>query len=154
MTTHVLKQTAEEHVISREQLGATILRWGLGIILLAHSVYLKLVVFTLPGTEAFFESLGLPGFIAYVVFAAEALAGFALLLGVKVRLASLLLIPVLAGATWAHWQSGWLFTNSGGGWEYPLFLTLAAAVQALIGEGAWALESKVNSVTLTRGKLS
>ena len=52
--------------------GALVLRIALGAMFLAHSVYLKYFVFTLPGTAKFFESLGLPGFSAYAVFAAEA----------------------------------------------------------------------------------
>jgi putative oxidoreductase len=48
-------------------------------------------------------------------------------------------VPVLLGATWAHAGNGWLFTATGGGWEYPLFLSLTAVVQALLGDGAYAL---------------
>jgi putative oxidoreductase len=121
------------------ELGAFLLRVSLGVILLAHSVLLKLVVFTLPGTAQFFSSIGLPGWLAYVVFALEAVGGLLLILGVQVRLVSLAMIPVLIGATWAHAGNGWLFTAPNGGWEYPLFLTVAAAVQALLGEGAYAL---------------
>ena len=46
---------------------------------------LKLVVFTLPGTAAFFESLGLPGVSAYLVFGAEALGGVLIALGLFTR---------------------------------------------------------------------
>ncbi len=120
-------------------LGALLLRVSLGVVLLAHSVLLKLFVFTLPGTAQFFFSIGLPGWLAYVVFALEAVGGVLLILGVQVRLVSLALIPVLIGATWAHAGNGWLFTAPNGGWEYPLFLVAAAAVQALLGEGAYAL---------------
>lgn len=120
--------------------GTFLLRISLGLVLLAHSVYLKLVVFTLPGTAQFFESIGLPGLFAYLVFAGEAAAGVALILGFQTRLASLLVIPILLGATWAHIGSGWVFSNSGGGWEYPLFLTVTALVQAMLGNGAYALE--------------
>ena len=119
--------------------GATLLRLALGTMFLAHSVWLKLVVFTLPGTAAFFESLGLPGLLAYAVFLAEAIGGAMLVLGLQVRRVSLALVPVLLGATWAHAANGWLFTNAGGGWEYPAMLTVLAVVQALIGEGALAL---------------
>ena len=118
---------------------ALILRVALGTMFLAHSVYLKLVVFTLPGTASFFESLGLPRAAAYAVFGAEAIGGVLLILGVKTREAALVLVPVLLGAAWAHWKNGWLFTNAGGGWEYPLFLAAAAVVMALLGDGAYAL---------------
>lgn len=119
--------------------GTTLLRISLGTVLVAHSVYLKLIVFTLPGTAQFFSSIGLPGSLAYLVFAIEALAGVALILGIQSRWAALLVVPVLLGATWAHAGAGWLFSNEGGGWEYPLFLTVAALAQSLLGDGALAL---------------
>lgn len=118
---------------------AFLLRVALGVMFLAHSLWLKLAVFTLPGTAQFFDSIGLPGVLAYVVFLMEALGGVALILGIGVRWVALALLPVLLGATWAHAGNGWLFTNGGGGWEYPLFLTAAAAAQALLGAGAFAL---------------
>ncbi len=123
-------------------LGAFISRVSLGIVLLVHSAYLKLMVFTLPGTAAFFGSLGLPEFSAYIVFAIEVIAGVSLILGVKTRLFSALVIPVLAGATWAHSGNGWLFTNEGGGWEFPLFLTAMALVQVCLGDGKLALSAR------------
>lgn len=124
--------------------GAFILRVALGIVLLAHSVYLKLMVFTLAGTAQFFGSIGLPESLAYLVFLIEVSAGAALILGVYSRLFSVLLIPVLLGATWAHIANGWLFTNPGGGWEYPLFLTVMAVVQLSLGDGKYALGSRFN----------
>ena len=48
-------------------------------------------------------------------------------------------MPVLLGATWAHSGNGWLFTSPNGGWEYPAFWTIALVVQALLGDGAFAL---------------
>ena len=118
---------------------ALVLRVALGVMFIAHSLWLKLFVFTLPGTAQFFESLGLPAVLAYVVFVAEGLGGILLILGVQVRAVALALLPVLLGATWVHAGNGWLFSNSGGGWEYPLFLTVATAAQALLGAGAYAL---------------
>ncbi|WP_372749700.1 DoxX family protein, partial [Litorivivens sp.] len=67
------------------QSGTALLRISLGVIYLAHSVYLKIFVFTLPGTVAFFESLGLPAVVAYGTFLAEAVGGFALLIGYQSR---------------------------------------------------------------------
>lgn len=118
---------------------ALALRLGLGVMFLAHGLWLKGVVYTLPGTAAFFAAVGLPGPLAYVVFAAESIGGVLLIAGVQVRLVALALLPVLLGATWVHWPNGWLFTSPGGGFEYPLFLALATGVQALLGAGAGAL---------------
>lgn len=121
-------------------LAAFVLRIALGTMFIAHSLILKLFVFTLPGTAKFFVSIGLPEWFAYVVFALEAVGGILLILGVQVRLVALALLPILAGATWAHWGNGWMFGYPNGGWEYPLYLTVLAGVQVLLGEGAYALQ--------------
>ncbi len=125
--------------MSERDYGALLLRLALGIMFIAHAL-LKYLVFTLPGTAAFFDSLGLPGFLAYLVFAAELVGGVLLVLGVYARAVALALVPVLLGALWAHAGNGWLFSAPNGGWEYPAFLAVAALVQALIGDGAWALK--------------
>ncbi|PIW29175.1 MAG: hypothetical protein COW30_05550 [Rhodospirillales bacterium CG15_BIG_FIL_POST_REV_8_21_14_020_66_15] len=118
---------------------ALLLRVSLGVMFIAHSLYLKVFVFTVPGTVQFFASLGLPAAAAYATIAAEILGGLALILGVQTRVAALALVPVLAGALWVHAGNGWVFSAQGGGWEYPLFLIVAALVQALVGDGAFAL---------------
>ncbi len=115
---------------------ALLLRVSLGMVLIAHSVYLKLMIFTLAGTAQFFSTIGLPGWLAYVVFAMEVIGGTLLILGYRVRIVALALLPILLGATWAHWGNGWLFTATNGGWEYPLFLAAISATVALLGGGA------------------
>ena len=112
---------------------------ALGLMFLAHSLLLKLTIFTLPGIAKFFGSLGLPPWFAYVVLTAEAVGGILLVLGVQGRWVALALAPILIGATWAHWGNGWMFGYANGGWEYPLYLTLLAAVQFMLGDGAYAL---------------
>ena len=122
--------------------GIAVLRVSLGLMFIAHSVVLKHFVYTLPGTAQFFESIGLPAALAYVVFWMEAVGGVALVLGVGTRVVSAALVPVLVGATWAHAGNGWVFSNANGGWEYPLYLTVLAAAQVLLGEGAFALSRR------------
>jgi putative oxidoreductase len=117
---------------------ALLLRLSLGVMFIAHSL-LKIVVFTPAGTAQFFTSLGLPAELAYVTIAAELIGGVALIVGIYPRAVALALVPILLGATWVHAGNGWLFTATGGGWEYPLFLSLTALVQALLGDGAYAL---------------
>lgn len=120
--------------------GVTLLRISLGAMWIAHAL-LKLFVFTLPGTAQFFESVGIPGILAYPVFAAELLGGAAILFGVYARQVSLALTPVMAVAASVHFANGWLFTNKGGGWEYPVFLAIASVALWLVGDGALALRS-------------
>lgn len=63
---------------------ALLLRVSLGVMFLAHAL-LKVVVFTVPGTVQFFESIGLPGVLAYVTIAIELGAGVLLIAGFATR---------------------------------------------------------------------
>ena len=119
-------------------IAALTLRVSLGTMFVAHAL-LKYFVFTLPGTAEFFQSLGLPGLLGYVTFAVELIGGILLIAGVSTRAVALTLVPVMIGATWAHAGNGWLFTAPNGGWEYPAFWTITLIVQALLGDGAWAM---------------
>ena len=119
-------------------IAALLLRVSLGTMFVAHAL-LKYFVFTLPGNAQFFESLGLPGALGYLTFAAELVGGVLLIAGVQVRTVALALVPILIGATWVHAGNGWLFTSPKGGWEYPAFWTVTLVVQALLGDGAFAL---------------
>lgn len=118
---------------------ALLLRVSLGVLFIAHGLLLKVFTFTVPGTVAFFESIGYPGFFAYLVMVGEIGGGLALILGVWTRPISLLLLPIMIGATLQHVAPGWAFTAQGGGWEYPAFWTVTLIVQALLGDGAHAL---------------
>lgn len=118
---------------------ALILRVTLGALFLAHAG-LKIFVFTPAGTVDYFASLGLPGALAYLTIAVELLGGLALILGFQTSLVSLALIPVVLGAAVvAHGSNGFWFSNTGGGWEYPVFWAVALLVQAMMGGGALAL---------------
>jgi len=118
---------------------ALLLRVSLGVMFIAHGLLLKVFTFTVPGTVGYFESLGYPGLFAYLVILGEIGGGLALILGVWTRAVSLLLLPIMIGATAQHVGAGWLFNAEGGGWEFPVFWMAALVVQALLGNGAWAL---------------
>jgi putative oxidoreductase len=122
----------------RIDLAALILRLTLGVMFVAHA-WLKISVFTVAGTVKFFESIGLPGPLAYLTIAAELIGGVLLIVGFHTRLVASALVPILVGATWAHAGNGWLFTAQNGGWEYPAFLVAATIIAALLGDGRYAL---------------
>jgi putative oxidoreductase len=124
--------------IAATEYGIALLRVSLGVMWIAHAL-LKWFVFTLPGTANFFESVGFPGFLAYPVFAAELIGGVMLLFGVYARQVSLALMPIMLAATWVHVPNGWLHTSPNGGWEYPLFLSIASVALWLLGDGAFSL---------------
>jgi putative oxidoreductase len=122
----------------RHAYAALLLRVALGTLFVAHAL-LKYFVFTLPGTAQFFVSVGFPGILAYLTFGVELVGGILLLLGVATRAVAFALIPVLIGATFVHAGNGWVFSSPNGGWEYPAFWTVTLVVQALLGDGAFAL---------------
>ena len=122
---------------------ATVLRVSLGLMYVAHSLILKHFTYTLPGTAQFFESLGLPPALAYATFWAELVGGVLLIAGVGTRWVALALIPILLGAAWVHAGNGWVFSAQNGGWEYPAFLIAMSLVQALLGDGQYALANRL-----------
>jgi putative oxidoreductase len=129
---------------------ALLLRLTLGLLFLAHAS-LKLFVFTPAGTAKFFGSIGLPSELAYVVIAAEVFAGIALILGIWTRLVAVAATPILLGAIFTvHGAAGFFFNNANGGWEYPAFWTITLIVQALLGDGAFALRISRGEVLVDR----
>lgn len=124
-----------------EPYGALLLRVSLGVLFVAHGL-LKILVFTIPGTVAFFQSLGYPSPLAYLTIAAEIVGGMLLILGLFTRWTALALAPLLIGATIVHAGNGWLFSAANGGWEYPALWTVLLLVQALLGGGAFALDGR------------
>ena len=127
---------------------ALVLRVTLGVMYIAHSLVLKYFVYSLPGTAQFFQSLGLPGPLAYLTFWAELIGGILLVAGIGTRWVAIGLIPILAGATWVHAGNGWVFSAANGGWEYPVFLIAASVVLALLGDGRYALGNSIAAPNL------
>jgi putative oxidoreductase len=120
--------------------GATLLRLSLGAMWLAHGVF-KLTVFGVAGLAGWLPTIGFPAWTAAPLIGAEIAAGALILLGIHGRLVSLAMIPVMLGATWVHLGNGWVFSNTGGGWEYPVFLIVASLVHATLGDGKFAVRS-------------
>ncbi|MCT8331484.1 DoxX family protein [Albidovulum sediminis] len=119
--------------------GILALRVTTGALFLFHGL-VKLLVFTPAGTAGYFESIGLPGALGYLTMLAEIAGGLALILGVRTRLVSAALVPVLLGAAWfGHGGSGFNWSNAGGGWEYPVMWAVVQGVLAVLGDGAYAL---------------
>ena len=121
-----------------------LLRVTSGALLLTHGL-IKLLAFTPAGTAGFFDSIGFPGFPAYPVMAGEIGLGLALIFGFMTRLAALAALPIMIGAIVPHAANGFTFSNTGGGWEYPVFWTIVLAAQAMLGDGAYAIGNPFKS---------
>lgn len=121
---------------------ALLLRASMGILFILHGAYLKIFVFTMAGASQYFESLGLPGWFGWAAMLYETIGGVALILGVYARWVALFLgVHLLFAAYLGHAENGWVFTNQGGGYEYPLFWAIACFALTLLGDGAHALKA-------------
>lgn len=123
--------------------GIALLRVSLGILFLAHAG-LKVFVFTVPGFVGYFASLGLPAVLAYATIALEVFGGIALVLGIYAPWVALpLALEMLGTIVMVHGANGWLFTNKGGGWEYPAFWAITLLALSLLGDDAFAMRPAV-----------
>ena len=81
---------------NRNEIGKLLLRVVLGIVFLAHGV--SKFQGGIGNTVGWFESIGIPGFLAYAVGTIEVVGGIALILGLGTRVVSLLLGIIMLGA--------------------------------------------------------
>jgi len=121
--------------------GVFVLRAALGVMWIAHAL-MKYIMFTVAGFGGFLAKVGFPSELAGPVILVELVGGILILAGVYARHVALLLIPVMAAASSVHLANGWVFSNAGGGWEYPAFLIVASFALWLLGDGAFALRSR------------
>jgi putative oxidoreductase len=121
------------------QYGIFVLRVAVGIDWIVHAL-LK----TYRGMythEALLAKNGITPLLAWPTFSVELIGGCAILLGWYTRQWSAFLLIFLAVVVWIKWPVGWLYSNTGGGWEYPLFWLMAQAALVLAGSGAFALQT-------------
>lgn len=127
------------------QLGLFIIRIFLGITFFAHG--LDKFQGGIGNTAGFFESIGIPAFLAYVVALIELVGGIALIIGLGTRVASALVGIVMIGAILkVKIGTGFL-----GGYELDFVLLGMAIALALSGSSLYAVETKLlNSTNKTK----
>ena len=126
--------------------GSLVLRIGLGVMWISHAL-LKLFVFTIPGLGGWLESQGFPAFLAWPLFITELAAGILILIGYYGRYISVAMTPILLIAAWTHLPNGWVHTNQGGGYEYPLFLVIVSIAHFIFGDGRIAIHTEQHEAT-------
>ncbi|GAB3132323.1 hypothetical protein GCM10027289_20130 [Tsukamurella serpentis] len=130
--------------LTARDLGLLALRAGIGGTLAYHGAQKLFGWFGgggLDGTAAFFDSIGFtPGKPnAALAGAAEFGGGLGLALGAATPLSAAGAVGAMIGAVDTHADKG--FAATGGGYEYPLNLGVAAAALALIGPGALSVDA-------------
>ncbi|MFD3448755.1 DoxX family protein [Microbacteriaceae bacterium 4G12] len=100
------------------ELGGVFLRIVLGIIFIVHG-FMKFQ--GLSGVAGWFESIHVPGFVAYIVAPIELVGGVFLLVGLLTRYVSLLLTFIMIGAIFTFKLSiGFVGANGLAGYEMDL----------------------------------
>jgi putative oxidoreductase len=125
---------------SARDLALLLSRIAVGLVFFAHG-WQKLNTFGIDGTAAFFDSVGVPAASAAAWFAAlvELAGGAALILGLAVPVAGVLLMVDMLGAfIFVHSDAG-LFAEQGG-YELVLVLGVAGLLLAVLGGGRFSTD--------------
>lgn len=94
-------------------------------------------------TVSFFESLGLPYWLAWFDISYEVLIVALLLLGALFRFACLSSLPILIASMIIYGKNGFYFPT--GGIELPIFWALVQASLVLIGPGAFSVPVRIKT---------
>jgi putative oxidoreductase len=101
------------------------------------------------GTYATFtDTMGIPGFLVLLVFAAEFLGPLGLIAGLFTRVAAFGIMSVMVVAVpMLHWQHGffmnWFGNQKGEGFEYHLLVIAIAIALIIKGGGALSVDKKI-----------
>jgi putative oxidoreductase len=126
-------------MMNKNEMGALLLRVVLGITFFVHGV--SKLQGGMENTAGWFSSIGIPGFLAYVVAGIELIGGVALIVGLGTRIVSSLMALIMLGAiVKVKLGSGFL-----GGYELDLVLMVIAIYLAINGSSMISLDSKLPS---------
>lgn len=119
---------------NKEGIGALILRVVAGIIFMVHGI--QKFQGGIGNTAGWFDSIGLPGFLAYIVGGLEVVGGIALILGIAVRIFGGLFAVLLLGAiVTVQLAAGFI-----GGYAYDLALLAISIYLLLNGSKQYSLD--------------
>ncbi|MDN4606302.1 DoxX family protein [Sporosarcina highlanderae] len=118
-----------------------ILRVVLGVTFLVHGI--AKFQMGLGNVAGWFESIGILGFLGYVVAFIELLGGIALIIGIGTRLFSALIAVVMVGAIFTSKLSLGFIGAEAAGYELDLVLLSIAVVLVISGSQLLSLDNKL-----------
>ncbi|SMO49156.1 DoxX family protein [Melghirimyces algeriensis] len=123
----------------KHHIGALILRLFLGVTFFIHG--LAKVQGGLSNTVGFFESIGIPGFMAYIVTFIELIGGIAMIVGLGTRIISILFALIMIGAIGTvKFQAGFMGTGQASGYEFDLALLVISIHLMIVNRSMFALD--------------
>ncbi|USK72769.1 DoxX family protein [Peribacillus frigoritolerans] len=131
--------------MNKQEIGTFLLRVMLGISFFLHG--LSKFKGGLDNTSGWFQSIGIPGFMAYVVGIIELVGGIALIIGLGTRIISALLVFIMAGAIiYVKFPAGFMGNGEGSGYELDLVLMIIALHLVLNGSRFLSIDSKLSNL--------
>ncbi|PIC62648.1 oxidoreductase [Sporosarcina sp. P13] len=128
--------------MKRNDAGAVVLRVILGLTFFIHG--LSKFQGGIGNTVVFFESLGILGFLAYIVATIELLGGIMLILGLGTRIVSVLFSVIMLGAIFTvKLSAGFLGDGQMAGYELELALLAMAIFLAIANSSSFSLGNKI-----------
>ncbi|MGA7683960.1 MAG: DoxX family protein [Terriglobales bacterium] len=126
----------------------TALRLVLGVVFFAHGAQKMLGWFGgygFHGTMGFFEHMGMPAPVAFLIICTELFGGLGLIVGLLTRIAALGIGVEMIGAIFlVHLPNGffmnWFGNQKGEGYEYHLLVIAVAAALLLRGAGKFSVD--------------
>ncbi|MFC4558345.1 DoxX family protein [Virgibacillus kekensis] len=128
--------------MNKQEIGKVILRVILGLTFFIHGF--SKFQGGISNTVGYFDSLGIPGFLAYAVAAIELIGGIALIIGVGTKIIGVLFALIMAGAiVTAKLPAGFMGNGQMAGYELELILLAASIYFIFANKSALSLEQKL-----------
>ncbi len=128
--------------MNKNDVGAIVLRLILGLTFFVHG--LSKFQGGIENTVGFFESLGILGFLAYVVAIIELIGGIMLILGIGTRIVSgLFAVIMLVAIFTVKLSAGFLGDGQMAGYELELALLAMAIFLAIANSSSFSLGNKI-----------
>ncbi|WP_198520763.1 DoxX family protein [Alteribacter populi] len=129
-------------MLKKYEMGAMLLRIVLGFTFFIHG--LDKFQGGISNTAGFFESLGIPGFLAFVVALIELVGGIAMILGIGTRVVSVLFVLIMVGAIFmAKLPLGFLGDGQMAGYELDVVLLTISVYLAIVNKSMFALDNVI-----------
>ena len=128
--------------MNKNEIGKVILRGILGLTFFIHG--LSKFQGGISNTVGYFDSLGIPGILAYAVAAIELIGGIALVLGIGTKVVGLLFALIMLGAIiTAKLPLGFLGNGQMAGYELDLALLAMSIYFVLADKSELSLDNKL-----------
>ncbi|PFO01237.1 oxidoreductase [Bacillus sp. AFS076308] len=130
--------------MKKTEIGVLILRVFLGLSFFVHG--LSKFQNGIDNTAGWFESIGIPGFMGYIVAIIELIGGLLLIIGLGTRYIAALFVLIMIGAiVKVKIAAGFMGNGQGAGYELELAFAVMAAFLFLNSNATLSLDSKLFS---------